>query len=102
MSEHTPGPWQIDPAEQHDTSGSRIFKVCNAKPYGGLIADVSAWWVDTQSAEANARLIAAAPELLKALKMVVNKLEGWSYHSTAAKEGRAAIALASAQEVESG
>ena len=70
MSEHTPGPWQVDPDEQHDIGGSRIFKVCSAKPYSGLIADVSAWWVDTASAEANAYLIASAPILLEALEHV--------------------------------
>ena len=65
-SKHTPGPWIVDPAEQHAQSGERIFKVCQghdgARRAGGLIADTSAWWVDTMSAEANARLIAAAPD----------------------------------------
>ena len=66
---HTPGPWVTDEAVQHAMGGERIFKVIADRPYGGLIADVSAWWVDTQTAQANARLIAAAPELLEALKL---------------------------------
>ena len=71
MSEHTAGPWKVDPsaAEQRGMGGERIYKVVTDRRNGtpnGLIADVSAWWVDTESAKANARLIAAAPELLEA------------------------------------
>lgn len=72
---HTLGPWTVDPAEQHATSGNRIFKVCSAKPYGGLIADVSAWWVDVETAEVNARLIAAAPDLLEELTLLLKYVE---------------------------
>src|SRR3990167_398391 len=70
MSQHTPGPWTIDPSEQRDISGSRVFKVVtdDRNAADGLIADVSAWWVDTQSARANARLIAAAPEMLALIR----------------------------------
>jgi hypothetical protein len=51
-------------------SGERIFKVCGS----GLIADVSAWWVDTQTARVNASLIAAAPDLLAALEWAIGAL----------------------------
>ena len=71
---HTPGPWTVDPGEQRAMGGERIFKVIQAhsgtRRVGGLIADVSAWWVDTQSAEANARLIAAAPTMLDVLELL--------------------------------
>jgi hypothetical protein len=67
---YTPGPWAVDdPCEnnkQHGPGGEQIFKVVSER--GGLIADVSSWWVDTDSARKNARLIAAAPEMLDALK----------------------------------
>lgn len=69
---HTPGPWMIDNSEQYGTGGERVFKVIANKPFGGIIADVSAWWYDTNSAHDNAHLIAAAPELLMALKQLVD------------------------------
>ena len=66
MSGHTPGPWRIDPrpfsgyGAVHVSCGQYIV----AKALG-----------QTQSCEteatANARLIAAAPKLLKALKLAV-------------------------------
>jgi hypothetical protein len=55
MSAHTPGPW-------------RAAGVCGltiGNPQG------------EKEAEANARLIAAAPELFNALNDVVNDLRGW-------------------------
>ena len=68
-TKYTQGPWTVDPSEARAMSGERIFKVIADRPYGGLIADVSAWWVDTESARNNSRLIAAAPDLLAALEM---------------------------------
>ena len=71
LTQYTPGPWRV---------GSKAFKVL-AGEYDSLIADVSACcrcrnqesrWFDTESAKANARLIAAAPELLEALKFLVS------------------------------
>ncbi len=69
-SEHTPGPWKLESSETHGTNGEKRFKICLES--GGLIAETSAWWVDTLSAQANARLIASAPELLEALKGLAN------------------------------
>ena len=69
MDEWTRGPWTVDDpldaTPQRGIGSERIFRVvaCGAGRTGGLIANVSAWWVDTESARANARLIAAAPEL---------------------------------------
>ena len=60
MTEHTPGPWS--------TTGSMIQS--EYKTFGGVfVAQV----VDHASGEhiANARLIAAAPELLEALQSVL-------------------------------
>ncbi len=56
MSEHTPGPWRLD--HEH---GSLIIRSNDA----GLIADVMPW---ANSNEANARLIAAAPDMFRILK----------------------------------
>lgn len=61
-AQHTPGPWH-----QH-TDGSKIYaSVRSAK--GQIVADCGSR--SDQIAQANARLIAAAPELLAALESVL-------------------------------
>ena len=58
MSTHTPGPWAIDQDRDHGRWSA--IRSCS-----GDIADVAA---HRSTTEANARLIAAAPDLLAALK----------------------------------
>jgi len=75
---HTEGKWIVDGGQdQHGRGGERVFKVVKNGLGGGLIADVSAWWVDTKTAEANASLIAAAPDLLAALEAALDCIEGF-------------------------
>ena len=75
MSEHTPGPWHISRwAGEHDDGGAVI---CDAN--GKRLASTeSIWWKADKFAwaeyQANARLIAAAPELLVALERIVYDL----------------------------
>lgn len=59
MSGHTPGPWKIDRRRSWD-------EVRDAK--GIVLAQVTGLGRDAQEAQANARLIAAAPNLYEALK----------------------------------
>ena len=65
MSKHTPGPWVVV---------GRLTKYVEARLVGGLIQEVAACGPTMadegygQQQEANARLIAAAPDLLEALK----------------------------------
>lgn len=69
----TPGPWRIEPAVPGEASGTHVFA---ANP-GGSAGDfvTIADFVDN---EANARLIAAAPELLAALKTLLSVLpDNW-------------------------
>lgn len=67
---HTPGPWMV----HHEPSLNRF--AVRAEPFGTkTILSVSYWertlpW-DREHAEANARLIAAAPDLLEACKALV-------------------------------
>lgn len=73
MSEHTPGPWfavrghaywEVEPHGAGDTAPFTVADVCPSEPGnpdGGL-------------QEANARLIAAAPELLEALQNFVDSV----------------------------
>jgi hypothetical protein len=65
---HTPGPWY---AEEADAA----VPVCSESD-GRLVAYVDYTKVRTDAAEyaANARLIAAAPELLEALRVAANLL----------------------------
>jgi hypothetical protein len=62
---HTPGPWTVDLGARdlvrNATNGERIAKV-----HGGLTYDETV---------ANARLIAAAPDLLKLLREVMDVVE---------------------------
>jgi hypothetical protein len=84
MAKHTPGPWFLD-------DDGRIF---DTPDRGQLVAEVATADPAEPPAEedvANARLIAAAPDLLAALEKVVaisdRKHDAWD-------EARAAIAKA--------
>lgn len=61
MTDHTPGPWRVihqrTIREIHSSNGPKV-------------ADVYDFTGDSQFARADARLIAAAPELLEALKEI--------------------------------
>lgn len=57
---HTPGPWALD--------RSRIYGE------NMLVASV-AYFRDTSLEEANARLIAAAPDMLEALRLLADNIE---------------------------
>lgn len=71
--QHTPGPWHVD----IDSATGRNTRV-RASALGlrdkVCVADVSQGAGDFPRLEANARIIAAAPELLEALKAVTLEL----------------------------
>jgi hypothetical protein len=87
MSKHTPGPWKVE---------SRGYKYIVSKSGDGYITrDVCRMDASTMAAfaqEANARLITAAPDLLEALRDMVDHGD-----ATAFAKARAAIAKAEAQ-----
>ena len=69
---HTPGPWF------YKRSGFSTVYI-EARIGGGMLQEVAACGPTAQGSEqqeANARLIAAAPELLEALR---DMLDGWKY-----------------------
>lgn len=73
MSKHTPGRWQLTtvPFELRNTdSAAAIYGPLSKEGGACFIADISRSPGD-EEATANAKLIAAAPELLEALKEAV-------------------------------
>lgn len=57
-AKHTPGPWSVQ-------DGDRVFGYSTGKPYSHCLHEGIGYKTER---EANARLIAAAPELLAALE----------------------------------
>lgn len=73
MSGHTPGPWAMNPVLARVDAMPSLLPVCQLL-----------WPTDERpeaETEANARLIAAAPELLEALKECADRLEIHIKHS---------------------
>lgn len=64
-TQHTPGPWRIE----NDTDGERFHIVGGA--LGSVVTTIDYLREPDSEEEANARLIAAAPLLLKALEQLV-------------------------------
>ncbi len=85
MSKHTAGPWRIGMKP-----GPMIYG-----PHGEQVADLRAAMVPTAEGNADARLIAAAPELLAALQAFAALYSGDSYTpdewNAAVRAARAAI-----------
>ena len=67
-AKHTPGPWEVHPTTLHPavrsvgTANAAPRRICTAESMNGSPVD-----------EHNARLIAAAPELLEALQKMLSK-----------------------------
>jgi hypothetical protein len=85
---HTPGPWVTDDKQSGD-----VFRY--VMPEDGSVLPICRLDVDRFETEANARLIAAAPELLEALKEIVRN-DPWG-SSSAGMIARAAITKATGE-----
>lgn len=70
MSEHTPGPWKVETVRTSSGICHTIgpFPFHGKKAHACIYADYPSVGPEERALEANARLIAAAPELLAALK----------------------------------
>ena len=68
MSKHNPGPWTVD-GQLKDLAGSAIIRDAHGFPVASTRS-----WIKEQH-EANARLVASSPRLLKALQDVVNMFQ---------------------------
>ena len=71
-TEYTPGPWKVE--ECYNIDGSKFLTINGQGPHGAWLADIQAGLINGHPADvtekhlANAYLIAAAPELLAALR----------------------------------
>lgn len=103
---HTPGPWSISDADECHGPANDLLSIRIAHANGGAVADAySNCLVKTdEECRANARLIAAAPDLLAALQAVHNSgdLIRWSFDSDVEKarkqQALAAIAKATGEQ----
>jgi len=81
MSEHTPGPWTYSRSEQYGDWRFYVAQADGAR-YTPHYSDVATLIAETVSderrsiQEANARLIAAAPDLLEALSRLIEIEDG--------------------------
>lgn len=88
MSKHTPGPWRFS-NHPHDGNYMRIH--CSSDPNEGDN-------LRGYCGEANARLIAAAPELLEALTKLLDEVESdFSPSQLTRNAARAALAKATGE-----
>lgn len=77
MTEHTPGPWEPTFNPKRDNTEVCSIMDMGGDPDTGYVADVYRNYVGSKIPEseyqANARLIAAAPELLEALEAMLDE-----------------------------
>ena len=88
MSEHTHGPWRIERQNPSPTTGE--WMIAGSRP--GYLAEVRDCGSGLQ--EANAKLIAAAPELLEALDLMVSTATDGGWPTASIVIARAAIVKA--------
>ena len=72
MTQHTPGPWHVCNGASHLIADSHFMTVAEARQIvsGNLHTGKTEYVPGHKMQEANARLIAAAPDLLAALQFV--------------------------------
>jgi hypothetical protein len=97
---HTPGPWKIEPCFNAGEKIAYAIESDGGENPPAYIADVmiSAHYPKEEVATANARLIAAAPELLEACKMAILSCDDPEYFEKWSMKMRAAIAKATGGE----
>lgn len=107
-SKHTPGPWIFEPTEVGGGPWPH-YGLINGRDGGPvpihIVLDPKLDVEDDYEAQANARLVAAAPELLEALQAIIqreNDFNRWGQGTligdSVADNARRAIAKATGQE----
>jgi len=103
---HTDGPWTvfIDDSGGEWTgwplsiNAPSVHEDCMVVRTGGQWPYKWDYAISQAEAEANARLIAAAPEMLETLKDLADRFEGNIYSNLSAKKARAVINKAEGRE----
>lgn len=90
MAAHTPGPWVTD----NSVLRGSVNRLEEPRRHIALVSDWEKVSGDRLENEANARLIAAAPDLLEALKTLVRHAEKCGRSAGVYDTARAAIAKA--------
>lgn len=91
MSEHTPGPWTLSRnLGPWTSSAGHVHHTIERGSHGCINVEQSAG----DEAEANARLIVAAPEMLEALRTIVDRSVLGAPGNPFGEQARAAIAKA--------
>ena len=89
-TKHTPGPWM--------ESSFEVWSPLNGKRFGKVVANLRRAEAPDDEARANARLIAAAPDLLEVAAMVLETIDGggpiMTFQEAHIAQLRAAIAKA--------
>lgn len=99
MNKHTPGPWNLAdsdlPVSQVAVASEKTF----GRKHSTIARVVDPAFVGMSSTEgiANARLIAAAPEMLAALQDIIARLSPLAIHESHFAMTRAAIAKATGE-----
>jgi hypothetical protein len=88
-AQHTPGPWRIDHARHRRVYQPNDMEIRAGNGLGGsVIATIYAenWDMDGATDRANANLLAAAPDMLAALRAVVAAHDEWT--AAVGRDGR--------------
>lgn len=88
----TPGPWFAYPSSNDPSGKPHYWYVTTGD--GPFEPAVACTWPSSISPEADARLLAAAPELLSALKACLKGMSDFSVHGPCVVQARSAIAKA--------
>lgn len=99
MTKHTPGPWVVHEGDEIDIRSANPADLAQAPIYYCIAENIGGHvhgenFDDYSEVEANARLIAAAPELLEALESFPGFLCGTESGDAWIEQMRAAIAKA--------
>lgn len=93
---HTPGPW-TGFLDERDNHAAWLIGPSSARPIVAAVAADAECGLTGSTVEANARLIAAAPELLAALHALTDEVAQWHVRGDGAEYDMALDAIAKAE-----
>ena len=92
MLKHTAGPWEVVPSNEGKVPGTQPPPAIRKAGTDDWVAYLGGGSIHFQNAEANAHLIAAAPEMLDALRSVLERdPEAFSHVRAALKQATGSV-----------